>query len=123
MEGRTPVPELEKIEEWARHKSTMVIFLSMGLLKQLEEKLMEGGYDKDTPAAIVYKATWPEEKKIICTVGTMVAEAEKNAIKKTAIILVGDVINSINWKKSRLYAADFETEYRKARRPVNTEEK
>ena len=123
MEGKTKVPAEESIESLAAHHYSMAIYLSSGMTDQLSQRLLKGGYKEDTPAAIVYKATWPEEKKIICTVGTMAAEAEKNGIKKTAIILVGDVINSINWKKSRLYAADFETEYRKARRPVNTEEK
>jgi len=112
MEGRTPVPELEKIEEWARHKSTMVIFLSMGLLKQLEEKLMEGGYDKDTPAAIVYKATWPEEKVFHCTVSTIQKTAQENNITKTALVIVGKVLNS-SYERSKLYDPGFTTEFRK----------
>jgi precorrin-4/cobalt-precorrin-4 C11-methyltransferase len=112
MEGRTPVPELEKIEEWARHKSTMVIFLSMGLLKQLEEKLMEGGYDKDTPAAIVYKATWPEEKVMHCTVSTIQKTAKENNITKTALVIVGKVLNS-SYERSKLYDPGFTTEFRK----------
>lgn len=112
MEGRTQVPELEKIEEWARHKSTMVIFLSMGLLKQLEEKLMEGGYDKDTPAAIVYKATWPEEKVMHCTVSTIQKTAKENNITKTALVIVGKVLNS-SYERSKLYNPEFTTEFRK----------
>ncbi|MCR5099765.1 MAG: precorrin-4 C(11)-methyltransferase [Butyrivibrio sp.] len=112
MEGRTPVPELEKIEEWAKHQSTMVIFLSMGLLKQLEEKLMQGGYSKDTPAAIVYKATWPEEKVFPCTVSTIYETARKNQITKTALIVVGKVLNS-SYERSKLYDPGFTTEFRK----------
>lgn len=112
MEGRTPVPELEKIEEWAKHQSTMVIFLSMGLLKQLEEKLMQGGYSKDTPAAIVYKATWPEEKVFPCTVSTIYETARKNQITKTALIVVGKVLKS-SYERSKLYDPGFTTEFRK----------
>lgn len=112
MEGRTPVPELEKIEEWARHKSTMVIFLSMGLLEQLEEKLMEGGYEKDTPAAIVYKATWPEEKVFPCTVSTIYKTAKENNITKTALVVVGKVLKC-TYERSKLYDPGFTTEFRK----------
>lgn len=112
MEGRTPVPELEKIEEWARHKSTMVIFLSMGLLEQLEEKLMEGGYEKDTPAAIVYKATWPEEKVFSCTVSTIYKTAKENNITKTALVVVGKVLKC-TYERSKLYDPGFTTEFRK----------
>lgn len=112
MEGRTPVPELEKIEEWARHKSTMVIFLSMGLLEQLEEKLLEGGYEKDTPAAIVYKATWPEEKVFPCTVSTIYKTAKENNITKTALVVVGKVLQC-TYERSKLYDPGFTTEFRK----------
>lgn len=112
MEGRTPVPELEKIEEWARHKSTMVIFLSMGLLEQLEEKLLEGGYEKDTPAAIVYKATWPEEKVFPCTVSTIYNTAKENNITKTALVVVGKVLQC-TYERSKLYDPGFTTEFRK----------
>lgn len=111
MEGRTPVPEKEKIEEWAKHQSTMVIFLSMGLLGQLEERLMEGGYPADTPAAIVYKATWPEEKVMHCTVSTIQKTAKENGITKTALIVVGKVLNT-TYERSKLYDPAFTTEFR-----------
>jgi len=111
MEGRTPVPELEKIEQWAKHQSTMVIFLSMGLLPELEKKLMEGGYHMDTPAAIVYKATWPEEKVFHCTVSTIAKTAKENNITKTALIVVGKVLNS-TYERSKLYDPGFTTEFR-----------
>ena len=71
MAGRTPVPEREEIAKLASHGSTMVIFLSTGMLEKLSEQLMAGGYAADTPAAIVYKATWPEEESHICTVSTL----------------------------------------------------
>ena len=71
MAGRTPVPEKESIESFAAHQATMVVFLSTGLLEELSKRLIEGGYSKDTPAAIVYKATWEDEKSFVCTVGTL----------------------------------------------------
>ncbi|SES63706.1 precorrin-4 C(11)-methyltransferase [[Clostridium] polysaccharolyticum] len=114
MEGRTPVPEKEKIKMWAKHQSTMVIFLSMGLLGQLQEQLMEGGYDKETPAAIVYKATWPEEKVFHCTVSTIEKTAEENNITKTALVVVGKVLNS-SYARSKLYDPGFTTEFRKGK--------
>ncbi len=115
MEGKTGVPAGESIRSFAEHGATMAIYLSSSLLDKLSEELMEGGYSKDTPAAIVYKATWPEEKRFICTVGTLHDIAVENNITKTAIILVGDVISPEGIEKSRLYAPDFSTEFRKAK--------
>ncbi len=115
MAGKTPVPEKESIESFAAHQSTMAIYLSTGLIEELTERLISGGYKYDTPAALVYKATWPEEKAFICSVGTLAKTAKDNNITKTALILVGDVITHAKYSKSRLYAADFSTEYRKAK--------
>lgn len=112
MEGRTPVPEREKIEMWAAHQSTMVIFLSMGLLDKLEGRLMEGGYSKDTPAAIVYKASWPDEKVFHCTVSTIAKTAKENNITKTALVVVGKVLDT-QYSRSKLYDPTFTTEFRK----------
>ena len=92
MEGRTPVPAKEKIAAFASHNATMVLFLSTGLLEKLEGQLIEGGYKEDTPAAIVYKATWPEEESYICTVSTLAETAKAHGITKTALIIVGDVV-------------------------------
>jgi len=114
MAGRTSVPPKESIESFAAHNATMAIYLSASMLEELSKRLIEGGYQKDTPAAIVYKATWPEEKKFICTVQELAKVAKENNITKTALIIVGDVINTSNYKKSRLYAADFSTEFREA---------
>ena len=80
MAGRTPVPERESIASFASHGATMVVFLSTGMLKKLSEELMKGGYQADTPAAIVYKATWPDEKVVRCTVATLAASAERGQI-------------------------------------------
>lgn len=114
MAGKTAVPEKEDIAAFAAHNATMVIFLSTGMLKQLAEKLIEGGYRKDTPAAIVYKATWKDEKKFVCTVDTLEQTARENKITKTALIIVGDVIAHNNYRRSELYNPLFSTEYRPA---------
>lgn len=116
MAGRTPVPERESIRAFAAHQATMVIFLSTGMLKQLSEELIAGGYEAETPAAIVYKATWPEEKKFICTVGTLAETAKREGIKKTALILVGNVIGCQTYERSKLYDPTFTTEFREASR-------
>ena len=113
MAGRTTVPEKESIESFAAHHATMAVYLSAGHLKELSERLMAGGYRKDTPAAIVYKATWPEQLCLKCTVSTLDEEAKKHGIKKTAVVLVGDAISPSDYALSCLYAPDFETEYRK----------
>ena len=113
MSGRTPVPERESIESLASHNATMVIFLSTGMLDELSERLIKGGYTADTPAAIVYKATWKDEKVFRCTVGTLAQTAKQNNITKTALITVGYFLGDIR-SLSKLYSADFETEFRKA---------
>lgn len=112
MAGRTPVPERESIRSFASHQATMVIFLSTGMLKRLSEELTEGGYDKDTPAAIVYKATWPEEKTLLCTVGTLAETAERERVTKTALIVVGNILGE-DYQRSLLYHPEFTTEFRK----------
>ena len=91
MEGRTPVPEKEKVRS----------------------ELLAGGYAPETPAAIVYKATWPEEECHICTVGTLADTAAAHQITKTALIIVGDVVRCRHYSRSRLYDPTFTTEYRK----------
>lgn len=118
MEGKTKVPEKESIESFASHQSSMAIYLSTGMLDELCKKLISGGYDKDTPAAIVYKATWPEEEAYTCTVESLPKVAKEHGIKKTALVLVGDVITHQNYRKSRLYAPDFSTEFRKAKENI-----
>ena len=85
----------------------MAIYLSTGMLRELSRRLMAGGYAENTPAALIYKATWPEEETYICTVETLAQVAEEHGIIKTALVLVGDVITHGNYQKSRLYAADF----------------
>lgn len=114
MAGRTPVPEREEIATFAAHHCTMVVFLSTGLLEQLSERLIAGGYTADTPAAIVYKATWEDEKAFICTVGTLARTAKENNITKTALMIIGDVVTHSHYNRSELYNPAFTTEFREA---------
>jgi len=113
MAGRTPVPEKEEISLLASHGATMAIFLSAGMLEQLRERLLKGGYTENTPAAIVYKATWPDEKQVIGTVGTLPQMAKEHGITKTALILVGGFLGD-KYERSKLYDPAFTTEFRKA---------
>ncbi len=114
MEGRTKVPDRESIRSFAAHQATMVIFLSAGLLKDLEKELLAGGYASGTPAAIVYKATWPEEKLCRCTVGQLAATGEREGITKTALIIVGAAVAQEGYVRSKLYDPGFDTGFRKA---------
>ena len=114
MAGRTPVPEREGIRALASHGSTMVLFLSTGLIPSLTAELLAGGvYTKDTPAALVYKATWPDEQVFRCTIGTLEATARENAITKTALITVGGFLGA-DYARSKLYDPTFTTEFREA---------
>lgn len=107
MAGRTPVPDGEQLRKMASHGCTMVLFLSTGLLESVEEELLAGGvYTKDTPAAIVYKATWPDEKVFRCTVGTLAQTARENHITKTALITVGGFLGN-EYERSKLYDPTF----------------
>ncbi|MGN0158382.1 MAG: precorrin-4 C(11)-methyltransferase [Brotaphodocola sp.] len=115
MEGKTSVPPKESIELFAAHHASMAIYLSTGMLKELACRLIAGGYEKDTPAALVYKATWPDEEAYLCTIETLYETADKHGITKTALVLVGDVIRHQKYQKSRLYAPDFSTEFRQAK--------
>ena len=113
MEGRTPVPEKEKIRSLAAHQSTMVLFLSTGLLEGLQAELMDGGYAPETPAAIVYKATWPDEKQFRCRLCDLAKTAKENNITKTALIVVGGFLGDA-YERSKLYDPTFTTEFREA---------
>ena len=112
MAGRTPIPERESAAALAAHGCSMVFFLSAGLLPELREELLRGAYTDETPAALVYKASWPEEKILRCTLGTLEACAREHGIAKTALVLVGDFLTG-NGERSRLYDPAFTTGYRK----------
>lgn len=111
--GRTAVPERESIVSLAAHKATMVLFLSTKLTDKLQAELLEGGYDPKTPVAVVYKATWPEEKIFRCTVETLHKTVTENGLTKTSLIIVGGCMGE-NYLRSRLYDPTFSTEYREA---------
>ena len=111
--GRTPVPEKEKLQSLAAHGATMVIFLSIGLVAKVQEALLAGGaYTADTPAAVVYKATWPEQKTVRCTVGSLAQSVHDAGITKTALIVAGDFLGT-RYERSKLYDPGFTTEFRK----------
>lgn len=113
MEGRTPVPEREKIRSLASHGASMVLFLSTGLLDGLCAELTAGGYKPETKAVMVYKASWPEQKIIRATIETLPALAAEAGIKNTALILVGDFLGD-EYELSKLYDSHFSHGFRKA---------
>ena len=90
----------------------MVLFLSTGLLEDVEQELAAGGYAPDTPAAIVYKATWPEQKIVHCTVGNLAQHTREAGITKTALIVVGDFL-AARYDRSKLYDPAFTTAFRR----------
>ena len=112
MEGRTAVPEREKLAALAEHGASMAIFLSAGMLDGVQAELLKGAYTPQTPAAIVYKATWPEERVYRCSVGSLAETGRQHGVKKTALVLVGDFLSG-EYDRSRLYAPEFTTAYRK----------
>lgn len=114
MAGRTPVPEQENLRALASHRASMTLFLSVSMLKNVCAELTAGGYPEDTPVAVVYKATWPEQEVVR---GTLADIAEKAAhIKKTALILVGDFLRESD-KRSKLYDPAFAHACREAETP------
>ena len=116
-EGRTPVPEAEHLELLATHGCTMALFLSAGLLEQVQEKLLQGGYDPTTPAALVVRASWPDEATYRCTVATLARTARDHDVQKTALVLVGNVLDA-RGMRSKLYDATFSHGCRAATAPM-----
>lgn len=116
LAGRTPVPKAESVASLAQHGATMVLFLSSGMLEEVQTELLKGAYREDTPAAIVYKASWPEEKIVHCTVGTLAQSGAKAGITKTALVLAGDFL-APQYERSKLYDPAFTTEFRKGTNP------
>lgn len=112
-EGKTPVPEKENLRSLAVHRASLVLYLSSGLARKVRQDLLLGGYAEDTPVAVVYKATWPEEKIIRTTLAKLPEDMEAAGITKTALIIVSPALGSV-YEKSRLYDAAFATEYRGA---------
>ena len=112
-EGRTPVPEREKLRALAAHQATMCIFLSITMLDQVVEELIAGGYAPDTPIAIVQRASWPEQKIVRAVLSTIVEEIKDKDIDRTAMIVVSHCLGA-DYELSRLYAPEFSHMYRKA---------
>ena len=111
MPGRTPVPDNESIAKLAAHGTSMVIFLSSSHLKELKEELYKGAYTPDTPCAIVYKASWPEERTLRCPLGKLARCGKEAGISKTALVMVGNFLGDV-YDRSCLYDPAFTTEYR-----------
>ena len=111
MEGRTPVPDLEKLRGLAAHQASMAIFLSASLIEKVVAELVAGGYHPETPAAVVYRATWQDELVLRTTIKNLVEQVKASGIKKQALILVGNFLNSKGKHlRSRLYNRDFKRE-------------
>lgn len=113
MAGRTPVPAGQDIASLASHGAAMVIFLSAGMLDSLQAELLRGAYTEGTPAALVYKATWPEERLLRCRLGDLAAVGREAGVRRTALVLVGDFLRQAG-ERSRLYDPTFSTGYREA---------
>ena len=135
LEGRTPMPEGEDMATMAKSGSTMVVFLSSGMLEKLSDELLAAGRAPDEPAALVYKATWPDQKVVRCTVATLPAAAREAGIDRTALVVVGRVLGASTghahgnaggaeagtqppsgetYERSKLYDPAFTTGFRKA---------
>ena len=111
LEGRTPMPQGEGMRELAAHGSTMVIFLSAGMLDALQAELLAAGRESDEPAAIVYKATWPDEQVHRCTVGTLAECGRRAGVRLASLVVVGQVLGGA-FERSLLYHPGFSTLYR-----------
>ncbi len=114
MEGRTPMPEREKLPDLARHHASMVIFLSIGFLDEMVVQLEDGGYEPTTPVAVVYKASWPDQKIVRGTLQDIAGKVKEAGIKKTALTVVGDFLGD-DHELSKLYDKHFTTEFRKGK--------
>ncbi|WP_294428927.1 precorrin-4 C(11)-methyltransferase [uncultured Treponema sp.] len=113
LQGRTPVPEKETLRSLASHNATLVLFLSSGMCEKVQEELLAAGIAPETPVAIVYKATWADEKRVVCTVKNLAESACAAGISKTALIIVGNVVSHSDYERSKLYDPNFTTEFRK----------
>lgn len=114
LEGRTPVPERENLRALAAHRTSMALFLSAGMAERVQRELIEGGYPPETPAAIVYRATWPDEVVLRCPLGALADTARQGGVDRMALILVGAFLGE-RPARSKLYDPGFATGYREAR--------
>ncbi|MDR0335308.1 MAG: precorrin-4 C(11)-methyltransferase [Methanomassiliicoccaceae archaeon] len=114
MAGRTPVPPKEDLFELAKHNSTMVIFLSISFIGELADTLKKAGYRNNTPVAVVYKATWPDQRIVTGTLDDIAKKVKESKIEKTALTVVGDFLGD-EYELSKLYDKHFTTGYRKGK--------
>ena len=118
-ESRTKVPKREKISELAKHKATLIFYLSVQLISKLVTEAIEGGYKKSTPVAVVYRASWPDQKIIKSTLGDITKKIKEEKITRTAIVIISDVIDPETYEYSKLYDKKFSHGYRKAKKIKN----
>jgi len=115
-ESRTKVPKREKISELAKHKATLIFYLSVHLLSDIVKESIAGGYDKTTPVAVVYRATWKDQKIIKGNLENIVKKVRDEKITRTAIVIISDVIDPKTYEYSKLYDKDFSHGYRKLKK-------
>ena len=113
--GRTPVPELQSLRLLAAHGATMVLFLSAGLAEQAAAELTAGGYAPDTPCAVAYRATWPDEKILYCTLNELPDRMQREGIARTALIFIGKAVAQSGYDCSCLYDPSFTTGFREGK--------
>ena len=118
-ESRTKVPKREKISELAKHKATLIFYLSIQLISKLVTEAIEGGYKKSTPVAVVYRASWPDQKIIKGTLEDIAKKIKEEKITRTAIVIISDVIDPKTYEYSKLYDKKFSHGYRKAKKEKN----
>ena len=119
VEGRTPMPEAESLHNLAVHGASMVLFLSAGRAELVQRELLAGGYAPETPVAVVYKATWPDERILRTSLDQLAEDMGSAGIRKTALIIISRALQGgETCEPSRLYSPDFETSYRKVRKEL-----
>jgi len=119
-EKRTKVPKQEQISELAKHRATMVFYLSVHLLQEILKQAITGGYKKSTPIAVVYRASWDDEKILTGTLGNITKKVRKEKITRSAIVIIGDVVKPKSYEYSRLYDKTFSHGFRKAKVKIKT---
>ena len=112
-ESRTKVPKRERISELAKHGATLIFYLSVHLLSELTAEAVAGGYKKSTPVAVVYRASWKDQKIVKGTLGDITDKVKAEKITRTAIVIISDVIDPETYEYSKLYDKNFSHGYRK----------
>ena len=114
-ESRTKVPKREQISELAKHQATLIFYLSVHLLSKLVKEAIQGGYKKTTPVAVIYRASWDDQKIIKGTLSDIVKKVQDQKITRTAIVIISNVIAPESYEYSKLYDKEFSHGYRKAK--------